>query len=72
MVVTGPLRPGLALARLPTAGDHRIAMAAGLLALARPDVLIENPSCVSKSYPGFFRDLNAIAVRGPAPAASRQ
>ena len=63
---------GLAPARLPTAGDHRIAMAAGLLALARPNVLIENPSCVSKSYPGFFRDLNAIAVRGPASATSRQ
>ena len=32
-------------------------MAAGLLALARGGMLIENPGCVAKSYPGFFRDL---------------
>jgi 3-phosphoshikimate 1-carboxyvinyltransferase len=70
LVVAGPLPTSLALARLPTAGDHRIAMAAGLIALGRQDVLIESPSCVSKSYPRFFRDLDAIAVRGHA--SSRQ
>ena len=50
------------IARLPTARDHRIAMAAGLLAIARGDCLIEDPGCVAKSYPGFFRDLTAICV----------
>ncbi|MEP7131702.1 MAG: 3-phosphoshikimate 1-carboxyvinyltransferase [Acidobacteriota bacterium] len=48
---------------LPTARDHRIAMAAALLSLARPRALIENPDCVSKSYPGFFRDLEALCRR---------
>lgn len=48
---------------LPTAGDHRIAMAAGLLSLVRARALIENPDCVSKSYPGFFRDLDALSRR---------
>jgi len=53
-----------ALARVPTFRDHRIAMAAAILALRRPRVLIEDPACVAKSYPGFFRDLERLAVRG--------
>jgi 3-phosphoshikimate 1-carboxyvinyltransferase len=40
-----------------------MAMAAAVLAIARPGILIENPGCVSKSYPGFFRDLESLAVR---------
>lgn len=71
LIVTGPARPGPA-SRLPTAGDHRIAMAAAVLALALPGILIENPACVSKSYPRFFSDLESIAVRRAAPPASRQ
>jgi 3-phosphoshikimate 1-carboxyvinyltransferase len=46
--------------RLPTFGDHRIAMAGGLLSLALPGLLIESPDVVSKSYPSFFRDLATI------------
>lgn len=57
------LRARNAVARLPTFGDHRIAMAAGLLCLGVPGCLIENPGCVAKSYPGFFRDLESITVR---------
>jgi 3-phosphoshikimate 1-carboxyvinyltransferase len=49
--------------RLPTFGDHRIAMAAALLSLRIPGLAIENPECVAKSYPGFFRDLESIVVR---------
>ncbi|MEP6800979.1 MAG: 3-phosphoshikimate 1-carboxyvinyltransferase [Acidobacteriota bacterium] len=48
---------------LPTARDHRIAMAAGLLSLGRARALIENPDCVSKSYPEFFRDLERLCRR---------
>jgi 3-phosphoshikimate 1-carboxyvinyltransferase len=62
LTVVGPARP-VAAARLPTAGDHRMAMAAAILAIARPGILIENPGCVSKSYPNFFRDLESLAVR---------
>ena len=61
----GALRPGASARRLPTRNDHRMAMAAGLLALAVPEVLIENPRCVAKSYPGFWRDLDGLAVRTP-------
>ncbi|HEY4231555.1 MAG TPA: 3-phosphoshikimate 1-carboxyvinyltransferase [Thermoanaerobaculia bacterium] len=64
LTVVGPVRTMRRFAVLPTANDHRMAMAAAILALARPGILIENPGCVSKSYPGFFRDLESVAVRG--------
>ena len=57
-----PWAPG-GVVRLPTFRDHRIAMAAGILALRLPGLLIEDPDCVAKSYPRYFRDLEALAVR---------
>ncbi|MEP6769766.1 MAG: 3-phosphoshikimate 1-carboxyvinyltransferase [Acidobacteriota bacterium] len=59
----GGIDSAAGLAVLPTAKDHRIAMAAGLLSLVRRRALIENPDCVSKSYPEFFRDLAALSRR---------
>ena len=56
-------RPGGGFATLPTFRDHRIAMAAALLSLRLPGLLIEDPDCVSKSYPGFFRDLDGLCRR---------
>ncbi|HEV8608651.1 MAG TPA: 3-phosphoshikimate 1-carboxyvinyltransferase [Thermoanaerobaculia bacterium] len=65
LVVTGSPRPSAVGApRLPTFDDHRMAMAAALLSLSSSGTLIENPGCVSKSYPAFFRDLETILVRG--------
>lgn len=64
IAVAGPPRPRGGLFRLPTFRDHRIAMAAALLALRLPGALIEDPRCVAKSYPGFFRDLETILLRG--------
>jgi len=44
--------------------DHRIAMAGAVAALgARTKVEILDSECVSKSYPGFFEDLEKIGVR---------
>ncbi|HEY3204600.1 MAG TPA: 3-phosphoshikimate 1-carboxyvinyltransferase [Thermoanaerobaculia bacterium] len=63
LTVLGPLAPRLGIVRLRTFRDHRIAMAAALLALRLPGLLIENPDCVAKSYPGFFRDLETIVAR---------
>jgi 3-phosphoshikimate 1-carboxyvinyltransferase len=37
--------------------DHRLAMAFAALGLARPGISIRDPGCVSKSYPGFWHDL---------------
>lgn len=41
--------------------DHRIAMALTLLA-SRMDIVLEDPTCVSKSYPEFFRDLAKLKM----------
>ncbi len=37
--------------------DHRIAMSFALAGLRLPGVVIEQPECVAKSYPGFWQDL---------------
>ncbi len=68
LVVEGrtDLPPAGPARKLPTFGDHRIAMAAALLSLALPDLLIENPACVAKSYPRFFADLETLLVRSSA------
>jgi len=41
-------------------GDHRIAMAFAIAALAIPGVRILDPGCVAKSYPGFWDDLTRL------------
>jgi 3-phosphoshikimate 1-carboxyvinyltransferase len=63
LVVAGPARPPAGPTPLRTHGDHRMAMAAGILALRLPALLVENPDCVSKSYAAFFRDLDRLCVR---------
>ncbi len=65
LTVVGPAR-GDAARVLPTFRDHRMAMAASILALRLPGILIEDPDCVAKSYPGFFRDLEGLCVRVPS------
>lgn len=53
---TTPLR-----GRVTTHGDHRLAMAFGVLgALPGNEIEIDAPSCVDVSYPGFWRDLAAV------------
>lgn len=43
-----------------THGDHRIAMAFGVLTLIFPDLIIEDPEQVSKSFPDFWHQLDLI------------
>ena len=43
-----------------SAGDHRIAMAAGALALSVPGVTVSGSEAVRKSYPRFFEDLDSL------------
>jgi 3-phosphoshikimate 1-carboxyvinyltransferase len=52
----------LGAVRFPTRGDHRLVMAAALIALAREGRLLEDPDAVGKSYPAFFRDLAALCI----------
>ena len=43
-----------------TYDDHRMAMSMALIALRRPNVSINDPGCVAKTYPTFWRDLAEI------------
>ena len=63
LTISGPASATLDARRLPTFRDHRIAMAAGILSMRLPGLLVEDPGCVSKSYPDFFRDLERLAIR---------
>ncbi|MHC4660709.1 MAG: 3-phosphoshikimate 1-carboxyvinyltransferase [Planctomycetota bacterium] len=45
-----------------THNDHRIAMSMALMGLVVPGVKVKNPEVVSKSYPGFWDDLNSLAI----------
>ena len=49
-------------ATFPTHGDHRLAMAACLLALGGP-LTVEHPAVVAKSYPEFWRDAMTVGFR---------
>ena len=44
-------------ARIATYDDHRMAMSFALAGLRVPGVTILDPSCVAKTYPGFWDDL---------------
>jgi 3-phosphoshikimate 1-carboxyvinyltransferase len=46
---------------IDTYDDHRMAMSFALAGLRIPGVWINNPSCVEKTYPKFFRDLSQAA-----------
>jgi len=43
-----------------TYNDHRMAMAFSLIGLRMPGVTIENPGCVSKTFPNFFEVLETL------------
>ncbi|HKH11331.1 MAG TPA: 3-phosphoshikimate 1-carboxyvinyltransferase [Rubrobacter sp.] len=57
-VLPGPLRP----AAIKTYGDHRMAMAFAVAGLAAPapTVTIQEPGCVTKTFPGYFRTLDGL------------
>lgn len=39
-----------------TYDDHRMAMSLAIIGLRRPNVVIRDPACVAKTYPGFWKD----------------
>ena len=47
-------------ASIQTYNDHRMAMAFSLIGLRIPGVTIENPACVSKTFPRFFEVLETL------------
>mgnify|MGYP002820253799 CR=1 FL=1 len=46
--------------QIETYDDHRMAMAFAILGMRQGGISIEDPSCVSKSYPGFWDDLSKV------------
>jgi 3-phosphoshikimate 1-carboxyvinyltransferase len=70
LVVDGAGPDRVRPARLATWGDHRMAMALAAVAARVPGVVLEDPGCVAKTYPGFWDDLAAAGLawrahRGP-------
>jgi 3-phosphoshikimate 1-carboxyvinyltransferase len=58
---------GLTIAPRPLKGcvvdtynDHRMAMSLALVGLKVPGVVIRDPGCVAKTYPGFWQDLEIL------------
>jgi 3-phosphoshikimate 1-carboxyvinyltransferase len=47
-------------ARIATYDDHRMAMSFAVAGLKAPGIVIEDPGCVAKTYPGFWNDLKAL------------
>jgi 3-phosphoshikimate 1-carboxyvinyltransferase len=60
-LVVEPSAHALHGAQIPTFDDHRMAMSFALVGLRVPGVVIENPSCVAKSYPEFWRDFEQLS-----------
>lgn len=58
-------------ARLRTHDDHRLAMAFAAVGAAVEDVTIEDPGCVSKTYPRFWDDAASLGLRWASAAAER-
>jgi 3-phosphoshikimate 1-carboxyvinyltransferase len=58
--VTGPTR--LRGARVTSGGDHRVAMALAVAALAaEAESVVDDVTCIATSFPGFAQMLNALA-----------
>jgi 3-phosphoshikimate 1-carboxyvinyltransferase len=51
-----PLRGAL----IDTYNDHRMAMSMALVGLKVPGIVIKDPGCVAKTYPGFWADLERL------------
>jgi 3-phosphoshikimate 1-carboxyvinyltransferase len=48
---------------IATYDDHRMAMCFGMAGARLPGVRIQEPSCVSKTYPEFWDDLHQVGVQ---------
>jgi len=50
-------------ATVDTYDDHRMAMSLALVGLRVPGVVVNDPGCVAKTYPGYWRDLERACGR---------
>jgi 3-phosphoshikimate 1-carboxyvinyltransferase len=56
--------PSMHGAVVRTYGDHRMAMAFALIGLRVDGITIDDPSCVAKTFPGYWRALEGLRSRG--------
>ena len=59
-ITPAPITPAI----VRSYADHRMAMSFAILGTVRPGIQIEDPSCVAKTYPGFWADLAACYPEG--------
>jgi 3-phosphoshikimate 1-carboxyvinyltransferase len=62
LVITGGRPRG---AEIETYDDHRIAMSFAMLGLAVPGIRIRGGSCVRKSFPGFWEEMEKLNGKHP-------
>jgi 3-phosphoshikimate 1-carboxyvinyltransferase len=67
LVIEPPDSAMLQPALIQTYDDHRMAMSFALAGLKIPGVTILDPGCVDKTYPGFWRDLEAVRSSSGEP-----
>ena len=60
LTITGSQPKG---AVIDSRGDHRIAMAFGILGTVAGETVIEEAECVAKTFPEFWSILQSIGVR---------
>jgi 3-phosphoshikimate 1-carboxyvinyltransferase len=63
LVIDPPPPSRLRGASIATYDDHRMAMSFAIAGLRIPGVVILDPGCVAKTYPGFWDDLDRIRVQ---------
>ncbi len=65
LVVETPMHRDFSVPPAVTAaGDHRIAMAMAVAALAAGPLDLDDPSCVGKSFPGFWAMWDTLTNTG--------
>jgi 3-phosphoshikimate 1-carboxyvinyltransferase len=52
--------PALKAVTIETYDDHRMAMSFAITGLRSPGIRIQNPECVAKTFPDFFKCLNRL------------
>ena len=55
--------PDASLKLCETYADHRIAMSFALAGLKVHGISIQNPACVDKTYPDYWRALQSLGVK---------
>lgn len=63
---SGVLKP----AQVHTYDDHRVAMAFSILGLLQPGIAIEDPKCVTKSFPDFWNEFDRFRAHHDGAAKS--